>query len=102
MNLRVQRCGGVDTTFVTDAYTILYPHRIGAMIAFRPVPADKPALHRRQAALDELRLSGIDVGIVNDPGRKPFANTARGRSHMKIGVINDHVLWTRHSILSTM
>lgn len=82
---------GVNTTFVTDAYTLLYPHRIARLVAFQPYPSDKAGLIRRQEALDRLQEAGVKVGVVNETD-KMLANITRGRSHMKIGVVNNTIL----------
>lgn len=86
---------GASIHFGLDAYEFLvHPNfrQPGPLLLpepFREKAYADPVFAQRRDALEELsRAENVTFHLINEPGR-PFTNPFGGRSHIKLGVVND-------------
>lgn len=86
---------GADVLFAVDAYNLLLSGgngtiKPGPLFYRRQIPADIAATHPMLLALKRLQTAGGRGVITNLPDRA-FTNPFAGRSHIKLGLINDRI-----------
>lgn len=86
---------GVKVMFMVDAYNLLLTGRNGIikpgpLFYHREIPAETLAGHPMLQALKRLEAAGGRGLITNRPGRR-FTNPFAGRSHIKLGLVNDRI-----------